>query len=104
MADAGLNAYLPLLLSAVLDRLDVADLGEPLGALSSDAGIAVLAALVVVEAGRNPVLSLGEDAASLVLTIAAFALPLVAVLVVLALLAAVITAARRLRRSRRAPC
>ena len=52
----------------------------------------------------NPVLSLGEDAASLVLTIVAFALPLVALLIVLALLAAVITAARRLSRSRRAPC
>jgi len=172
---AGLNAYLPLLLSAVLERLDVVDLGEPFGALSSDAGIAVLAALFVADfvgdkipgvdhvlhivgtvvhpvagallfvgqtgvdtgipaavaailgaataetlhGGRaalrpasttttagfgNPLLSLGEDAASLALTIAAFALPLVALLLVLGLLAAVITAARRLSRSRRAPC
>ncbi len=171
---AGLNAYLPLLLSAVLDRLDVVELGEPFGALSSDAGIAVIAALFVADfvgdkvpgvdhvlhivgtvvhpvsgallfvgqtgvdteipaavaailgaataetlhGGRaalrpasttttagfgNPLLSLGEDAASLLLTIAAFALPLVALVVVLALLAAVITAARRLRGSRRAP-
>ena len=172
---AGFNAYLPLLLSAVLDRLDVVDLGEPFGALSNDAGIAVLAALFVADfvgdkvpgvdhvlhiigtvvhpvagallfvgqtgvdtgipaavaavlgaataetlhGGRaalrpasttttagfgNPVLALGEDAASLILTFVAFALPLVALLIVLALLAAVITAARRLSRSRRAPC
>ncbi|HSJ73591.1 MAG TPA: DUF4126 domain-containing protein [Miltoncostaeaceae bacterium] len=172
---AGLNAYLPLLLSAALDRLDVVDLGEPFGALSSDAGLAVIAALFVADfvgdkipgvdhvlhivgtvvhpvsgallfvsqtgvdteipaavaailgaatagtlhGGRaalrpasttttagvgNPLLSLGEDAASLVLTIVAFALPLVALVLVLALLAAVITAARRFRRSRRAPC
>ena len=46
---AGFNAYLPLLLSAVLDRLDVVDLGEPFGALSSDAGIAILAALFVAD-------------------------------------------------------
>jgi hypothetical protein len=172
---AGFNAYLPLLLSAVLDRLDVVDLGEPFGALSSNAGIAVIAALFVADfvgdkvpgvdhalhllgtvvhpvsgallfvgqtgadteipaavaailgaataetlhGGRaalrpasttttagigNPLLSLGEDVASLLLTIAAFALPLVALVVVLVLLAAVITGARRLRRSRRAPC
>jgi hypothetical protein len=171
---AGLNAYLPLLMSAVLDRLDVVELGEPFGALSSDAGIAILSALLVADfvgdkvpgvdhvlhvvgtvvhpvsgallfvgqtgvdteipaavaailgaataetlhGGRaalrpasttttagfgNPLLSLGEDVASLLLTIAAFALPLVALVVVLALLAAVIAAARRLRRSRRAP-
>ena len=46
---AGFNASLPLLLSAVLDRLDVVDLGEPFGALSSDAGIAILAALFVAD-------------------------------------------------------
>jgi hypothetical protein len=161
-------------MSAVLDRLDVVELGEPFGALSSDAGIAILSALLVADfvgdkvpgvdhvlhvvgtvvhpvsgallfvgqtgvdteipaavaailgaataetlhGGRaalrpasttttagfgNPLLSLGEDVASLLLTIAAFALPLVALVVVLALLAAVIAAARRLRRSRRAP-
>jgi hypothetical protein len=46
---AGFNAYLPLLVSGVLDRLDVVDLGEPFGALSSDAGLAVLAALFVAD-------------------------------------------------------
>jgi hypothetical protein len=170
---AGLNAYLPLLLSAVLARLDVVDLGEPFGTLSSNWGIAILAALFVADfvgdkvpgvdhvlhvigtvahpvagallfvgqtgvdtgipaavaavlgaatagtlhGGRaalrpastvstagigNPLLSLGEDAASLVLTIVAFALPLVAILAVIALVAAVITAARHLRRAGRA--
>ena len=46
---AGLNAYLPLLLSAVLVRLDVVDLGEPFGALSSNLGIAILASLFVAD-------------------------------------------------------
>ena len=169
---AGLNAYLPLLVSAVLDRLDVVDLGEPFGALSGDAGLAVLSALLVADfvgdkipgvdhvlhllgtvvhpvsgallfvgqtgletdipaavaailgaataetlhGGRaalrpasttstagigNPLLSLGEDAASLILTVAAFALPLVALLLVLLLIAAVVSAWRRLRRGGR---
>jgi hypothetical protein len=46
---AGLNAYLPLLLGAVLQRLDVVDLGEPVSSLSSNAGIAVLAALFLAD-------------------------------------------------------
>lgn len=170
---AGFNAYLPLLISAVLDRLDVVELGEPFGALGSNAGLAVLAVLFVgdfvgdkvpgvdhvlhvigtvvhpvagallfvgqtgidteipavvaailggataetVHGGRaalrpastvstagigNPLLSIGEDVASLILTIVAFALPLVALLVVLGLVAAVVTAGRRLRRAGRA--
>ena len=167
---AGLNAYLPLLLGAVLERLDVVDLGEPVASLSGNAGIAVLAALFLADfvgdkvpgvdhvlhiagtvihpvagallfvaqtdldtgipaavaavlgaataetlhGGRaalrpastattaglgNPLLSLGEDAASLALTVLAFALPLLALLLVLALLAAVLSAGRRLSRS-----
>lgn len=166
---AGLNAYLPLLLSAVLDRLDVVDLGEPFGALSSDVGLGILAALFLADfvgdkvpgvdhvlhlvgtvihpvsgailfvgqtgieteipaavaavlgaltaetlhGGRaalrpastattagigNPLLSFGEDVASLALTIVAFALPLVALVVVLLLVAAVVSAYRRLKR------
>lgn len=173
---AGLNAYLPLLAGALLERLDVVELGEPFGALSSDAGIAVLAVLLAadfvgdkvpgldhllhvagavihpvagallfvggtgvetgipaavaailgaataetIHGGRaalrpastattagagNPVLSLAEDLGSLVLTVLAFAAPLVALLVALALVAAAIGGARRLagvaaRRSR----
>ena len=46
---AGLNAYLPLLVSAVLDRMDVDDMGEPFGSLSSNTGIAVLAALFLAD-------------------------------------------------------
>jgi uncharacterized membrane protein len=171
---AGLNAYLPLFIGGLLDRLDVVDLGEPFGALSSNWGLAVIAALLVADfagdkipgvdhalhivgtvvhpvsgallfvgqtgvdteipaavaailgaatagtlhAGRaalrpastattagfgNPLLSLGEDVASAILTVVAFALPLVAVVLVILLLAAVISAWRRLSRSRRAP-
>jgi hypothetical protein len=171
---AGLNAYLPLLIGGVLDRLDVVDLGEPFGALSSNWGLAVIAALLAADfagdkipgvdhvlhvvgtvvhpvsgallfvgqtgvdtqipaavaavlgaataetlhAGRaalrpastattagfgNPLLSLGEDVASAILTVVAFALPLVAIVLVILLLAAVISAWRRLSRSRRAP-
>lgn len=171
---AGLNAYLPLLLSAVLERLDVVELGEPFGALSGNAGIAILSALLVADlvgdkipgvdhvlhiagtvvhpvagallfvgqtgidtgmpaavaavlgaataetlhGGRaalrpastattagigNPLLSLGEDIASLLLTILAFALPVVALLLVLLLVVAVVSAWRRLGRRRAEP-
>jgi hypothetical protein len=48
-AAAGLNAYLPLLLGAVLERLDVVELGDPFGALSSNGGIAVLAILLAAD-------------------------------------------------------
>ena len=171
---AGLNAYLPLLLGAVLARLDVVTLGEPFGALSSNAGIAIHAALFLADfagdkipgvdhglhvagtvvapvsmpvwptkrsapetgipaavaailgaataetlhGGRaalrpasttatagigNPILSLGEDATSLTLTVLAFALPVLALLLVLFLLVTVISGARRLRRLRNRP-
>jgi hypothetical protein len=170
---AGLNAYLPLLLGAVLERLDVVELGEPLASLSGDAGIAALTVLFLVDfvgdkipgvdhvlhgaglvvhpvagallfvsqtgvetglpawvaallgaitaetlhGGRaalrpastattagvgNPVLSLAEDVGSLGLTVVAFALPLVAVLVVIALVAGVLAGGRRLSRGRAA--
>lgn len=46
---AGLNAYLPLLLSALLDRMDVVELGEPFGTLSGNAGLSILAALLVAD-------------------------------------------------------
>ena len=46
---AGLNAYLPLLISAVLDRMDVVDMGEPFGSLSGNTGIAILAALFLAD-------------------------------------------------------
>src|SRR6476469_7479064 len=48
-AAAGLNAWLPLLMGAVLDRLDVVDLGDPFGTLSSNAGIAILAVLLLAD-------------------------------------------------------
>lgn len=166
---AGLNAYLPLLVSALLDRLDVVELAEPFDALSSTTGLSVISALFVADfvgdkipgvdhglhlvgtvvhpvsgallfvgqtgietempaavaavlggviaeslhGGRaalrpastattaglgNPALSLGEDVASLILTIVAFALPLLALVVVIALIAAVVSGARRLGR------
>ncbi len=166
---AGLNAYLPLLMGAVLDRLGVVDLGDPFGALSGNAGIAVLAVLFLADfvgdkipgvdhvlhaAGAvihpvsgailfaaqtgvdthippvvavilgaataetlhgarasvrpasteatagigNPFLSLGENGMSLALTIAAFALPVLALVMVLALLAATLSLGRRARR------
>ena len=171
-AAAGLNAYLPLLIGAVLERLDVVDLGDPFGALSSNAGIAVLAVLLAADlvgdkipgidhllhmagivihpvAGAmlfvgqtgvdtgipaavaavlgaataetlhgarasvrpastastagigNPFLSLGEDVTSLALTILAFALPLLALLLALALIAGVVGLAGRFRRGGR---
>lgn len=168
---AGLNAFLPLLISAVLERLDVVELGEPFGSLSSDAGIAILAVLLLADVvgdkipgvdhalhlagtvvapvsgailfagqtgietgmpaavaallgaltagtlhgGRaalrpastattgglgNPVLSLAEDVASLALTLVAFALPVLALLLVLALVAAMVGGSHRFRRRR----
>lgn len=164
---AGLNAYLPLLISAVLDRLDVVEMGEPFGALSGNAGLTIISALLVADfvgdkipgvdhvlhvagtviapvsgallfvgqtgietgipawvavvlgattaetlhGGRaalrpastattggigNPFLSLAEDAASLGLTVVAFALPVLALLLVIGLVAAVVGGGRRL--------
>ncbi len=46
----------------------------------------------------NPVLSLGEDAGSLLLVVAAFVLPVVALILVLALAAGLLVALRRFRR------
>lgn len=148
---AGLNAWLPLLTSALLARWDVVELAAPLDDLSSNTGLVVLAVLTVadfvgdkiplvdhvlhllgtviapasgailfaaqtgletdvptivavvlgaltaggVHAGRsalrpvstattgglgNPVLSLGEDLASLTLVVLSFVVPLLAVL------------------------
>ena len=165
---AGLNAWLPLFAGALLDRLDVVELAEPFGSLSTNAGLAVLAAFLVadfvgdkvpvvdhilhlagtvvhpaagavlftgqtgletdlptivavvlgaltagsIHAGRaavrpaattttagfgNPVLSLGEDAASGLLTLAAFAFPVLGVLLVLALVAGLVAGIRLLR-------
>lgn len=46
---AGLNAWLPLFLSALLDRLDVVELAAPLDQLSSTTGLVVLAVLMVTD-------------------------------------------------------
>ena len=165
---AGLNAWLPLIAGALLDRLDVVDLAQPFDSLSSNVGLSVLAVFFVadfvgdkvpvvdhvlhvagsvvhptagavlftgqtgletdiptivavvlgaltagsIHAGRasvrpaatattaglgNPVLSLGEDAASGLLTLAAFALPVLAFVLVLALAAALVAGFRLLR-------
>jgi hypothetical protein len=63
---------------------------------------AVRPAATVGTAGiGNPALSLAEDAGSVVLTVLAFALPVLAAALVIALLAALIAASRRLRTARR---
>jgi hypothetical protein len=153
---AGLNAFLPLFASALLDRLDVVELAAPFDQLSSTTGLVLLglltaadfvgdkiplvdhvlhllgtvvapasgailftgqtgletdlptlAAVVLgavtagtIHAGRstvrpvstattgglgNPLLSLGEDAGSLLLVVIAFVLPLLALVLVIAL-------------------
>ena len=46
---AGLNAWLPLLASALLARLDVVELAAPFDELSSTTGIVVLAVLTVAD-------------------------------------------------------
>jgi len=46
---AGLNAYIPLLLLGVAGRLGYADLGAPYMLLSGNAGLAVLAVLLLVD-------------------------------------------------------
>ena len=169
---AGLNAWLPLFLSALLARLDVVELAAPFDDLTSTTSLVVLAALTAadfvgdkipavdhvlhglgtviapvsgavlftgqtgletdlptlaavllggatagsIHAARaavrpvstattgglgNPLLSLGEDAGSLLLVVVAFVLPLVAVILVVALVSAGVSAALRVRRSRR---
>jgi Domain of unknown function (DUF4126) len=165
---AGLNAWLPLFASALLDRLDIVELAAPFDQLSSTAGLVLLAVLTTadfvgdkiplvdhvlhlvgtvvapvsgailftgqtgletdlptlaavllggvtagtIHAGRstvrpvstattggvgNPVLSLTEDAGSLVLVVIAFVLPLVALLLVVALAAGYFSLRRRVR-------
>ena len=166
---AGLNAFLPLFASALLDRLDVVELAAPFDQLSSTAGLVLLAVLTAadfvgdkiplvdhvlhllgtvvapasgailfagqtgletdlptlaavllggatagtIHAGRstvrpvstattggigNPVLSLGEDAASLLLVVIAFVLPFVALLLVIALAVGFFSLRSRVRR------
>jgi Domain of unknown function (DUF4126) len=166
---AGLNAWLPLLVSALAVRWGLVELGPPFGDLSSTAGIVVLAVLTAADfvgdkipavdhvlhviggvvhpvagallftgqtgletdipdivsivigavvagsvhgaratirpastvgtAGTgNPVLSLSEDAGSAVLTVAAFVVPLLAFLLVVAVIVLMIVAWRRTRR------
>src|SRR5689334_20995341 len=46
---AGLNAWLPLFMAALLDRLDVVHLGDPFGQLSTTPGLAVLGTLLVAD-------------------------------------------------------
>lgn len=173
---AGLNAWLPLFLSAFLARLDVVELAAPFDDLTSTPALALLGALTIADfvgdkipvvdhllhlagavvapvsgamlftgqtgletdlptlaaivlggttAGTihavraavrpvstattgglgNPVLSLGEDAGSLLLVVTAFVVPLLALLLVVALLVLLVAwwsrllaARRRLRR------
>jgi Domain of unknown function (DUF4126) len=165
---AGLNAWLPLFVSSLLDRLGVVDLAPPFDRLSSSTGLVVLGALMVtdlvgdkipavdhvlhmigtvvaplsgaalfagqtgdytslptlvavllgggtagaIHLGRSavrgvstattaglgsPLLSIGEDLGSGTLIALAFLLPLLALLLVSALLAAIALALRRLR-------
>jgi hypothetical protein len=170
---AGLSAWLPLFLSALLARLDVVELAAPFDDLTSTTWLVVLAALTAADfvgdkvpvvdhvlhlvgtvaapvsgallfvgqtgietdlstlaavvlggatagsihaertvlrpastattgGAANPVLSLGEDIGSLVLVVLAFVLPLLALLLVAALIGAGAVAALRVRRSLRA--
>ncbi len=164
---AGLNAWLPLFVSALLHRLDVVELSNPLDELATTTGLIVLGTLMVldfvgdkipvidhalhaagaviapvsgallfsgsagaetdlptivsvvvgalvagsVHAGRatlrpaatattagtaNPVLSLGEDATSGLLTLLAFVVPILAFLLLAALVVSLFAAWRRL--------
>ena len=166
---AGLNAWLPLFVSALLDRLGAVDLAAPFDDFSSTTGLVVLGTLTVadfvgdkipvvdhalhalgtviapvsgallfsgsagsepdhstlvsvvlgalvagsVHAARatvrpastaatagvaNPAISLGEDAASGVLTALAFLVPVLAVLLLAAFFASLLLAWRRFRR------
>jgi uncharacterized protein DUF4126 len=169
---AGLNAWLPLFLSALLARLDVVELAQPFDDLTSTPALLLLGALTVadfvgdkipvvdhllhlagsviapvsgailftgqtgletdlptlgavvlggatagsIHAARaavrpvstattgglgNPVLSLGEDAGSLLLVVTAFVLPLLALVLVVWLLVVLVAWWRRLRGARR---
>jgi hypothetical protein len=167
---AGLNPWLPLFASALLNRLDVVELGAPFDELSSTTWLVVLASLTTVDfvgdkipavdhalhaigavvapasgavlfAGQtsvesdlptlvavllgavtagsihaaraaarpvstattggfgNPVLSFAEDLGSAGLTAVAFLLPVLALVLVVALVAGLVVAWRRLRRA-----
>jgi hypothetical protein len=169
---AGLNAWLPLFVSALLDRLDVVDLAAPFDEFASTLGLVVLGVLTAadfvgdkvpvvdhvlhaagtfvapasgailftgsagaesdvptvvslvlgalvagsVHAARatarpaatattggaaNPVVSLGEDATSGLLTVLAFVAPVLAVALLIALVVGLVLAIRKLRRALR---
>jgi hypothetical protein len=169
---AGLNAWLPVVAAAVLDRTGVVDLAAPFDQLSTTPALVILGVVFIadfvgdkipavdsvlhaigsvvapaagavlftgqtgaetdlptaaaillgavtagsVHLGRatlrpastvttagvgNPVLSLGEDAGSGLLVLAAFMVPLLAFAVTIALIAAVVVGWRRLRRGGR---
>jgi hypothetical protein len=168
---AGLNAWLPLFLSALLARLDVVELAQPFDDLTSTPALVLLGALTLadfvgdkvpvvdhalhvagsviapvsgailftgqtgletdvptlaavvlggatagsIHAARaavrpvstattgglgNPILSLGEDAGSLLLVVTAFVLPLLALVLVVWLLVVLVAWWRRLRGGR----
>jgi hypothetical protein len=151
---AGLNAWLPVVAAAVLDRAGVVDLAAPFDQLSTTPALVILGVVFVadfvgdkipavdftgqtgaetdlptaaaillgavtagsVHLGRatlrpastvttggvaNPILSLSEDAASGILVAAAFLVPLLALALTIALVAAIALGLRRLRRGRR---
>lgn len=87
----GIETDLPTLLAAVLG-------GATAGTIH--AGRAAVRPVSTATTGGvgNPLLSIGEDAGSLVLVVTAFVLPLVALLLVVALVVGLLSAWRRLRR------
>jgi hypothetical protein len=91
VGQTGLETELPTVVAVVLGALTA-------GSIHS--GRATVRPVSTATTGGigNPVLSLGEDVGSGILVVAAFALPLLAVLLVVALLVGVLTAWRRVRR------
>src|SRR5215216_6486612 len=113
-AAAGLNAWLPLFGAALAERLDLVDLAQPFDDLSGTGALVVLGGSVAasIHAGRatirpvstvgtggigNPILSLVEDIGSAVLTLAAFVVPVLAALGVIALVVLILSMWRRRR-------
>jgi len=105
---AGLNAWLPLFASALLDRLGVVDLGAPFDQLSTTTGLVVLGTLLVLDfvGDKVPALDHALHAAGTViapasgaLTAIAFLAPILAVLAVAAMGIAGATAWRSRRRT-----
>jgi hypothetical protein len=87
----------PCRLGTYVDSAAICFVEQPCSRRRSGAAVRPVSTATTGGVG-NPVLSLGEDAGSLLLVVTAFVLPLIALILVLVLLVGLLVAWRRFRR------